>query len=259
MKFTLIELEVSLVVNYSLQALGERAILIALGNEINEHIHQQVVGLLAVLERAELLGVVEYVPAYCSIMVHYEPMVIWQSIRTSHDLQQSPSQRLKQQLAFVIEQHAARPDNFSPHEGRVVEIPVCYGGTYGPDLAEVARYNELSVDEVIRIHSGRTYLVHMLGFAPGFPYLGGMDPAIAMPRKAIPRAAIEAGSVGIAGEQTGIYPIRTPGGWRIIGRTPLKLFHPEYEVPSLIQAGDRIKFIPISHEQFSSIGDLHWT
>src|SRR5690606_32616505 len=116
-----------------------------------------------------------------------------------------------------------------------------------------------SLNEVVALHSEATYLVHMLGFAPGFPYLGGMNQAIATPRKAIPRAFIVEGSVGIAGEQTGIYPIATPGGWQIIGRTPIKLFDPRQEIPSIVQAGDRIKFIPISKEQFDDIKVLQWT
>lgn len=244
--------------NYLIQSLGEKALIITLGNEINEMTHQQVVGLLAQLEQEKLYGVVEYVPAYCSITVHYEPKAIWNKQRLAEQ-RLLPSVWLEQRLTEVIARYALEPQKPQQHGGRIVEIPVCYGGLYGPDLGEVARYNELSMEDVIRIHSGTTYLVHMLGFAPGFPYLGGMNPAIAMPRKAIPRSAIEAGSVGIAGEQTGIYPIRTPGGWRIIGRTPLKLFHPEYEVPTLIQAGDRIKFIPITQQQFASIGELHWT
>jgi len=244
--------------NDSITSLGEKALLITLGNEINEATHQQVVGLLSLLEDKKLHGVVEYVPAYCSITVHYDPIAIWRK-QQSQQTRELPSQWLKQKLQSCLNEYSFQPEATETHSGRVVEIPVCYGGAYGPDLAEVARYNDLTVEEVIEIHSGTTYLVHMLGFAPGFPYLGGMSPSIAMPRKAIPRAAIEAGSVGIAGEQTGIYPIKTPGGWRIIGRTPLKLFHPEFEVPTLIQAGDRIKFIPITQQQFASIGELNWT
>lgn len=245
---------------YTVASLGERALLITLGNEINEELHQQVVSLLEKLEQERIAGVVEYVPAYCSIVVHYDPVAIWTyQQRVEHQPAILPSQWLIGKLEAIIKQCSYEPKVRIQANRRIVEIPICYGGEFGPDLKEVARYNDLSVEEVIKIHSQPTYLVHMLGFAPGFPYLGGMNPAIVMPRKAIPRAVIEAGSVGIAGGQTGIYPIRTPGGWRIIGRTPLKLFHPEYEVPTLIKPGDRIKFIPITEQQFNSIGELHWT
>lgn len=242
-----------------LMSLGEKTITIILGHDIKEQTHQSVVSLLAELERHKLQGVIEYVPAYCTITVHYDPWFLWKWARSSNVNLTSPREWLVKQLNEIIERHVDASSDVSSYEGRTVEIPVCYGGQYGPDLVEVARYNELTPEEVIAIHSSGSYLVHMLGFSPGFPYLGGMNPAIAMPRKAIPRASIEAGSVGIAGAQTGIYSISTPGGWRIIGRTPLKLFHPEFEIPTLIQAGDRIKFIPITHEQFANIGELHWT
>ena len=129
---------------------------------------------------------------------------------------------------------------------------MCYGGEYGPDLEEVARHNGLSVDEVIALHSGGEYLVYMIGFAPGFPYLGGMSERIAMPRRSSPRAQIPVGSVGIAGMQTGVYPIETPGGWQLIGRTPLALFRPEENPPSLLQAGNKVRFRPISADEFAA-------
>ncbi|GAB3818152.1 hypothetical protein GCM10028895_15070 [Pontibacter rugosus] len=135
---------------------------------------------------------------------------------------------------------------------RVVELPVLYGGDYGPDLEEVAAHCKLTAEEIIHIHSAQEYLVHMIGFAPGFPYLGGMDKRIATPRKASPRPYIPAGSVGVAGEQTGVYPISTPGGWQLIGQTPLALFDASRKVPSLLQAGDKVKFVPISEEEFKT-------
>lgn len=242
--------------NYQIVQISEQAMSIVLGDQIDELVHHRVVQTLAVLEQHQLVGVIEYVPAYCTITVHYNPWMIYKQIR--HKSNQMPSAWLKQQIELILN-HFNESEYYNVPEGRVVEIPVCYGGIYGPDLNEVARYNDITPEEVIAIHSKTTYFVHMLGFAPGFPYLGGMDKKIAMPRKAIPRAVIEAGSVGIAGEQTGIYSISTPGGWRIIGRTPLTLFHPEYEVPTLIQAGDRIKFIPIDKDQFHNIGSLNWT
>src|SRR5699024_4926794 len=133
---------------------------------------------------------------------------------------------------------------------RMVEIPVLYGGDYGPDLDLVAHRNQLSTEEVIRIHSERDYLVYMIGFAPGFPYVGGMDERIEAPRKENPRQSIPAGSVGIAGKQTGIYPFESPGGWQIIGRTPAQLFLPESNPPTLIQPGDRLRFVPIDEAEY---------
>ncbi|MGV3465566.1 MAG: 5-oxoprolinase subunit PxpB, partial [Heyndrickxia sp.] len=135
-------------------------------------------------------------------------------------------------------------------ESRVVEIPVCYGGDFGPDLETVASMNGLSTEEVIQIHSSAEYTVYMIGFAPGFPYLGGMSEKIATPRLPSPRLKIPERTVGIAGNQTGVYPIETPGGWQLIGRTPIKLFRPQDEVPSLLHAGDKVRFKPISYEEY---------
>ena len=138
---------------------------------------------------------------------------------------------------------------------RTVRIPVCYGGELGPDLGEVAAFHRLSPQQVIDIHTGGEYLVYMIGFAPGFPYVGGMSNKIATPRRKMPRLAIPAGSVGIAGEQTGVYPLETPGGWQLIGRTPLSLFNPQAKsAPSLLQAGDRIEFYAISRQEYESYG-----
>lgn len=135
-------------------------------------------------------------------------------------------------------------------ESQLITIPVCYGGELGPDLADVAALNKITTDEVINLHSSATYLVHMIGFVPGFAYLGGMPETIAAPRKATPRAAIPAGSVGIAGMQTGIYPLQTPGGWQLIGQTPVKLFDPTRPVPALLKAGDRVQFKRIGMDEF---------
>jgi inhibitor of KinA len=133
-----------------------------------------------------------------------------------------------------------------------VEIPVLYGGEYGPDLEYVASFHKISAEEVIQIHTESECLVYMIGFAPGFPFMGGMDERIATPRRESPRTAIVPGSVGIAGKQTGIYSLETPGGWQIIGRTPLELFRPDLNPPTLLKAGDRIKFFPISPEEFNT-------
>lgn len=138
----------------------------------------------------------------------------------------------------------------SKFEGDLIEIPVCYGGEFGPDIGSVACHTGCSADEVVRLHSSREYYVYMLGFTPGFTYLGEMDPALETPRLREPRLSIPSGSVGIAGRQTGIYPISSPGGWQLIGRTPLVLFDPAREPAVLVNAGMRLRFVPITEEQF---------
>jgi len=141
--------------------------------------------------------------------------------------------------------HAQQPE--------IVEIPVCYGGEYGPDLGFVAEHNGLSQEEVIKIHSEGRYLTYMVGFAPGFPYLGGLSEKIAAPRKESPRLKIPEGTVGIAGNQTGVYPITTPGGWQLIGRTPFRLFHPGKNPPTLLKAGNIVVFKPISEQEYKQL------
>ena len=185
---------------------------------------------------AALRAVTETVPTYRSLMVHYDPRV-------------AGFGEMKEALERIV------PEGGAVSEGRrrILVVPVLYGGEEGPDLANVCEHSGLSEEEVIRIHSGRDYRVFMLGFTPGFPYLGGMDERIATPRLAHPRTLIPAGSVGIAGAQTGIYPSASPGGWQLIGRTPLKLYDPDREVPILAGAGDYIRFRPVSAAEYAKI------
>ena len=161
-----------------------------------------------------------------------------------------PSVTMKERMAAYI-RSAEMTEPASP---RQVEIPVCYGGVYGPDLAYVAEYHHMTEEEVVKIHTGPEYLVYMLGFCPGFPYMGGMDTRIATPRRASPRLAIPAGSIGIAGEQTGGYPLSTPGGWQLIGRTPVDMFRPDnQEEPTLLRAGDHVHFRAVTEEEYRKI------
>jgi len=181
-------------------------------------------------------GIVETVPTYRSLMVHYDPLVLFGD--ALEDLLLTAAGRLPEQIREQV---------------RTVEIPVRYGGEAGPDLAEVAAIAGLDQQAVVDLHAGGDYVVFMLGFMPGFPYLGGLPPGIATPRLATPRTAVPAGSVGIAGAQTGIYPSESPGGWRLIGRTPVRLFDPLQSPPALLEAGDHVRFVPVGQTDYDAI------
>ena len=218
--------------------LGDSALLIFFGEVIDEEINERIHSLARAIERANFEWLVEVVPAYSSLAVLYNPALIdFESAKRAVEEVELTSERF---------------------EGKLVEIPVVYGGEYGPDLKFVAEYNGLTPDEVIEIHSRPVYRVYFLGFLPGFAYLGGMDDRIATPRLEKPRLKVPAGSVGIAGKQTGIYPLESPGGWRLIGRTPLRLFNPEKEPPTLLKPGDRVRFVPIDEEEFLKLYREEW-
>lgn len=215
--------------------LGDSAVIVRFGQEISLPIHHRIQAFTYRLQHNPFAGMIEFVPAFTTVTVYYDPMEATYLKVCSH---------LQASLAGSADEAGAGH--------RTVEIPVCYGGDFGPDLEFVARHNGITDEEVIRIHSGAAYLVYMIGFAPGFAYMGGMSGKIAAPRKPTPRLSIPPGSVGIAGGQTGIYPISTPGGWQLIGRTPLQLFRPEDNPPSLLQAGDSIRFRPISLQEYET-------
>ena len=220
--------------NYPILPCGDCAVTVQVGYEISEETNRKVVSLMRALAEAAIPGLRELVPSYSAVCVHYDPEQI------------SYEQLLERLNDLEIKELSSESAS-----QKIVEIPVCYGGEYGPDLAFVAEHNGLSPEEVIAIHSGGTYLVYMLGFLPGFAYMGGMDERIATPRLTSPRARIPAGSVGIAGGQTGIYPLASPGGWQLIGRTPVKMFAMEGETGKFaLSAGDRVKFVPITEEQY---------
>ena len=216
---------------------GDRGLLVEYGDAIDPEINRKVRIMSMALERELPQGVIEAIPTYRSILIQYDP---------SH----TDPEALKKALAGL----EGKLGEISIPEAAVVEIPVCYGGAYGPDLDYVAQVNGLSVEQVIEIHSSRAYQIYMIGFTPGFPFLGGMDERIATPRLESPRTAVPAGSVGIANNQTGMYPVTSPGGWRLIGRTPLKLFNPDQENPFLYKAGDLIQYKPISEEEYLALG-----
>lgn len=211
---------------------GDQAFLVELGSAVSPEANRRVRNLMLAIEKRGLPGVTDLVPAYCSLLVYYDPLKV-----------------SFQELQAAIAEADQHLDQAALEKPRVVHIPVLYGGEHGPDLDFVAKHTGLSPEEVVRLHSGTNYLVYMMGFSPGFPYLGGLSEKLVTPRLTTPRVKIPAGSVGIAEKQTGIYPVDSPGGWRIIGRTPLRLFDPHREPPTLMNAGDYIRFVPLDSEQ----------
>jgi inhibitor of KinA len=219
-----------------IEPLGDAGILVRFGNRIDVETHRHVLRLASRLEERPFPGMVECVPAFTTVAVFYDPLQLsYEQARELVVRAAEDSQETKEQAA------------------RVVEIPVCYGGEFGPDIEAVAVHNGLTVEDVVEIHTSGEYRVYMIGFAPGFPYLGGMSKRIATPRLASPRLSIPAGSVGIAGNQTGVYPIETPGGWRLIGRTPIRLFRSREHPPSLLRAGDIVRFRAIGEEEYRAL------
>ncbi|TXK48081.1 5-oxoprolinase subunit PxpB [Pontibacter qinzhouensis] len=226
--------------SYQLFPLGDAAIVVKFGDNIGYDVHTKVRAFAASLEAHPFPGFVELVPAFTTVTVYYNPWVV------SHKGHFDPYQSVIDLLLPVL----TLTHNQEELPSRLIEIPVCYGGKLGPDLEFVAEHNQLSPEEVVKLHTAAEYLVFMIGFAPGFPYMGGMDKRISAPRKATPRPAVPQGSVGIAGTQTGVYPLQTPGGWQLIGRSPLLLFRPFQELPSLLRAGDKVRFVSISEEEY---------
>ena len=216
---------------------SEVSALVEFGKDINEDINRKVRMFCRYLEEYPFKGVIEYVPAFTSVSIIYNPLEL-------------NSEAPYDEVKIIIEEIVSKVDFSLINEEHIVNIPVCYGGEFGPDIEYVAQINKLTVEEVIKIHSAGKYLVYMIGFAPGFPYLGGMNEKIAAPRRESPRTAIPEGSVGIAGMQTGVYPIETPGGWQLIGRTPIKMFKLDKQPQSILKAGDIAKFYPISYEEY---------
>ncbi len=221
---------------------GDTAVQVFCGKEISETVGDKVSALTAALRdffaAEKIVGVGEVVPAFSSLLVRYDPLM------TDYD-----------EVAFKVGQVAAGIELSAEgsSKGNIVEIPVCYGGEFGEDLADVAAHNNITEQEVIDIHSGGLYRLYMIGFLPGFPYLGGLDKRICCPRLKSPRTKIPTGAVGIGGEQTGIYPMESPGGWRLIGRTPITLFDPEGILPLPYKAGDMIKFVAIDKNEYDKI------
>jgi KipI family sensor histidine kinase inhibitor len=212
---------------------GEDGLIVEFGDRIDPEVNSLVLRLAEILSESEMAEIVELVPTYCSLFISYNPM-----ITTFSDL----VKRVEKVLPLLKSRKEVMH--------KLVRIPVVYGGEYGPDLVDVAKMHGLTEREVIEIHTGKDYLVYMLGFTPGFPYMGVVPEEIATPRLKNPRLKVPKGSVGIAETQTGIYSMESPGGWRIIGRTPIEVFNPFRKPPFLLSPGDGVRFFPISFNQF---------
>ena len=224
----------------TISPVGDCAISIDFGQVIDPKINRQIRQIIEQIKDLQLDGIIELVPTYCALLVQYDAMVYSYS-----------------DICRILEPTLQESVMDSANElVTIVEIPTVYGGEFGPDLGFVASHNHLSEAEVVSIHSGTDYLVYMLGFIPGFTYLGGMDPRIATPRLSSPRTLIPAGSVGIAGEQTGTYPSDSPGGWQIIGRTPVTMYDMSKEQAALLQAGDYVRYVFIDENEFHRIKSL---
>lgn len=219
--------------------LGDSAVVLQLGEDINQQTQEWVFAITLFLDEYSFEGLIEYVPAYTGVTLFYDPLLI-----SYEEIIQNLEEMLEE---IIIESDVS--------DTKIWDIPVFYGGESGPDLELVASHCGITKEELIRIHSQPEYLVHMIGFAPGFPYLGGMDGALETPRREQPRPRVSAGSVGIAGKQTGIYSIDSPGGWQIIGKTPVKLFDLEAEPPSMLKAGDKLRFVPITAAEFERMAN----
>jgi len=215
---------------------SDQSLLIYFGQQITLNAHEQVRRLLRLLELQPIAGVRNLHPAYCSLLVKFD------ALKWRHE-----------ELEKELRKYLDRLDKVKLPEPRQVEIPVCYGGEYGPDLNEVAGLHGMTPERVIELHASTSYLVYFLGFVPGFAYLGELPEALVTPRLAAPRKKVPAGSVGIAGNQTGVYPFETPGGWRLLGRTPMAMFRTDRNDLSLLSIGDRVRFVPISRERFAAL------
>lgn len=215
---------------------GDQAITMELGNAVDEKINRRVTAVCDQILRQNVQGIVDVIPTFRSLTICYEP-----------------GQIREWKIKWLLKRAYRKSGNAQAERKRVICIPVCYGGEYGPDLKDVAALHGLTEQEVIERHSGRDYLIYMLGFLPGFPYLGGMDEQLVTPRLDSPRVRIEPGSVGIGGQQTGIYPMASPGGWRLIGRTPVTLYDSAVEDSVPYKAGDYIRFVPITEAQYEQI------
>jgi inhibitor of KinA len=213
--------------------MGDRGLLLEFGDEISREINEKVRRMVLAIQAEAIEGIIETIPTYRSLLIIYNPVIL-------------PLEDLKKRLKRIEGglQQTPLP------EPKLTRIPVVYGGNYGPDLEEVAKYLHVSPEEVAQLHCSKPYLIYMIGFMPGYPYMGELPQALVTPRLKTPRLLVPKGSVAIAQRQTGIYSMESPGGWQILGRTPVELFHPEKDPPALLQMGDFVQFHQISEKEF---------
>ena len=229
---------------YNIFPLGDSALLLSFGNSIDEEVNNKVLLAFYLLKSNRLNGITDVVPAYSSIAIHYDVYTLRKGLlegRSAYDI-----------VVSYIHQLLLEEYELMPFQPRLIKVPVCYDPNYGPDISCIARFRQLKLEEVIKIHTSKRYRVYMIGFMPGFTYMAEVDERIQVRRRADPRTKVEAGSVGIAGKQTGIYPITSPGGWQIIGRTPLPLFHKSEKNPVMFEPGDEVEFYSISEDEYKS-------
>lgn len=236
MRYTFASMDTSAADGVRFNPSSDQSLLVYFGHEITLQAHERVRRLLRLLELEPIAGIRNLHPAYCSLLVKFD------ALRLQHG-----------ELEAILKEYLDRLEEVSLPEPRQVEIPVCYGGEFGPDLADVCAIHGMTPAQAIELHSSTSYLVYFLGFVPGFAYLGELPEALVTPRLATPRRAVPAGSVGIAGSQTGVYPFATPGGWRLLGRTPIAMFRSDRDSLNLLSIGDRVRFIPISRERFAAL------
>jgi inhibitor of KinA len=218
------------------QPASDQSLLVYFGEQITLRAHDRVRRLLHLLEREPIAGIRNLNPAYCSTLISFNPL------KLNHD-----------ELGAILLGYLERLDAVDLPEGQALQVPTCYGGEFGQDLNDVAALSGMTPAQVIELHASVTYVVYFLGFVPGFAYLGELPEALATPRLDSPRLTTPPGSVAIAGNQTGVYPFATPGGWRIIGRTPIAMFRPDRKAMSFLSIGDRVRFVPISAARFAEL------
>jgi len=220
------------------QRASDQSLLLYFDERISLDAHQRIRKFLRLLEHKPVTGVRNLHPAYCSVLVQFDAL-----------------QYRHEELQEILQEYLTQLERVNLPEPRLVEIPVCYGGEHGPDLLEVSAHHRLTPEQVIQLHSSAAYVVYFLGFVPGFAYLGGLPEELATPRLPTPRRKVPIGSVGIAGNQTGVYPFATPGGWRLVGRTPVSIFRADRKELSLLSIGDQVRFKPITPQQFAAMGN----
>lgn len=225
---------------YRIHPLGDRAIIIEWEQQIDPAIHYQVMKAFRFLQSQKLAYILDLIPAYASLAIVYDTILIRRQTR------RAPAAWLTGLINGLLQQAA----DIETPAARTLEIPVCYDPSLGPDINTMAQQKEISIEQIVELHTQQRYTVYMLGFLPGFPYMGKVPAPLVTPRLKQPRLKVPAGSVGIAGEQTGIYPLASPGGWNIIGQTPLRLFDAASEDPCYCRPGDQVQFVPVSLDAF---------